>query len=277
MALVDTNQQLTITIHGLSRPESPGRELVRAETFTSKIEAVLKALREADTLVNKPRHRHSYYIDHLGMGSLEVRLAEMPKSARSRPQASSISAFAECTDAVYRNNLAVAMRYEDLLPSVAEVCSGAGHDFSHMVFSLKGFDQPIRADDFLYNQAESIIKLQDDVIEDRSFRGQSYEAFDGELKEVDFRGDVPRGKLVLTGGGNELDCVFRGLSEFEIKGILNQRGWIEGDAIYDGKTELPSRFEVSQARIYKPSQDLLNWRGKVAPAADEDWSSAFDV
>lgn len=277
MALVDANQQLTITIHGISRPEMAGKEVVRAETFTSKIEAVTKALRQADLLVNKTRHRHSYYVAHLGMGSLEVRLAEIPKSVRSRPQASSVFAFAECADAVYRNNLAVATRYEDLLPNIADVCSGAGQDFSHMVLSLEGFERPIRADDFLYTQAESIIKLQEESFEDRSFRGQSYESFDGELKEVDFRSEIPRGKLVLTGGDQELDCVFRGLSEDDIRAILNRRGWVEGDAIYDGKSELPSRFEVFQARPIKPTQDLLNWRGKIAPAPEEIWSSPFDV
>jgi hypothetical protein len=84
-----------------------------------------------------------------------------------------------------------------------------------------------------------------------------------------------RGKLILSAGGREIDCVMNKDCVPEARGSFDKRVVIEGTAHYDGVSQLTSRIDVRTIRIISDKADLLRWRGafrSVEPhEADEDW------
>jgi hypothetical protein len=267
--------ELTFTIHGVNAPGAHDTSVL-ADVFVSKFEAILSALREADKALNPvSSDRHEFVITDLKYGSAVVRLSERAKTSKkvrvpsTRRRRSAIGAFLRCADAVYRNNRVVAWEHDELPSKVAAVCRGAGERFSHIEFQSPA-TPVVRVDDYLARQSVRLISEGRTEEVSRHFLGQSDEAFDGYFREVDFRGTIPRGKLVLKGGSVELDCILRGIPLKQIKAAINTRVWMEGDAIYDGTSELPARID---ARSMTPIQkaDIRQFSGKVSGFEELDW------
>lgn len=274
MSTDSLDTELTFTIHGVSTPGAHDTSVL-ADVFVSKFEAILSALREADKALNPSTDRHEFVITELKTGSAVVRLSERAKSTKNlkvlgtRRRRSAIGAFLRCADAVYRNNRAVAWEYDELPSKVAAVCKGAGERFSHIEFQAPS-TPVVRVDDYLARQSARLMSEGKSEELSWHFQGQSTEAFDGYFREVDFRGTIPRGKLVLKGCAVELDCILRGMPLKQIKAAINTRVWMEGDAIYDGTSELPARIDArSMTPIHRA--DIRLFSGKVSGFEELDW------
>src|SRR5262249_48518769 len=129
-------------------------------------------------------------------------------------------------------------------------------------------------------QVERFLSRQDEAPQKspQFFRGTSFDAFDGTLKEVDLRGSIWSGLLVLSGSDCEISCTMRGLTIGEVKRSLNVRVWAEGLAIYSEESGLPERLEISRMRPINMTGDLRRWRGKLTPdgARGDDPSERFE-
>ena len=96
------------------------------------------------------------------------------------------------------------------------------------------------------------------------FKGLAIAAFDGILREIDSRGSTVRGKLVLTAGGRELDCLFRREDIPALRQHFDCRARVEGMAHYDGVSLLPGWLEVRRIEPFLTDTDLSRWRGALA-------------
>jgi len=149
--------------------------------------------------------------------------------------------------------------------------------FSHGEIEFSD-DTVIRIDDFLARQSEVAKSIFDEAEESaqRYYRGIAIGAFDGELKEIDSRGTLLRGVLLLTAGGAEIDCVMNKDHIPEARDAFDKRVIVEGPAHYDGEQQLPTRIDVKTIRLVDGARGLIRWRGAFAPntdqeTAEDDW------
>jgi hypothetical protein len=264
------NRELRFSVFGPSSSE----HFVAAELFTRKLREIIAALKRADKAVNS-LVAHHYVISHLKMGSAEVGILEQPAAmAKDHPPISSVSAFIDCGVSINRGDFAAAIRYSGLAQALYRVSRDSGEKFSHIDLYLD--DAPIlRVDDFFERQTATFLAAEPRKSKAR-FTGSSVDAFDGYLKEVDLRGQLWRGKLVLAGTKKELDCIFRGPTLKNISDNLDQRVWAEGLAIYREESALPSRVEISRIEPIKKDGNLLRWRGELEADERAEWGGSFD-
>jgi hypothetical protein len=148
----------------------------------------------------------------------------------------------------------------------------AGLRFTHGEIAFA--DNVIRIDDYLLRQANrTILRISGEEIQERYFTGLAFGTFDGVLKEVDARGTLVRGKLILTAGGKELDCVIRKDDIPQVRETFDLRARVEGLAHYDGDYPLPGRLDVKRITLVDKDADLTKWKGafvRTSTPADED-------
>lgn len=267
MAKKRTKGEIRFKIHGLQT--DGGGKLVDAELFARKVNQIVKALGAADVEANGAE-RHRYLISDLKIGSAQIGFREVAKSTRAAPEFSSIAALLDCTKAVSRSNFATASRYGEIVDAVRLISAGADDEYSYIEMGPPD-DTPIRVDEFLHQQAKDVLKERAAALEKIVYyRGQAREAFDGVIKEVDLRGDLPRVKLVLTAGNKEIDCICKRLTVDQIRNALDRRVWAEGIAVYNGKNPLPSRVEIDKLDLLADA-DLSKWSGALEPFTLSDW------
>jgi hypothetical protein len=269
-----TDDTLKITIYAAGDTGADGGKPVPADVFVRKMQEVLEALNEADRSANGGA-RHEFLIADLKKGSAEVTFSERSVSlAQDALLASSFLEFEGCVDAIYRNDLPAARRYGKLVDRVSKITAGAGQKFGYIAIERTN-GRDYRADKTLHAQALSMLvelrKVDELKRPPRMFSGQSFEGFDGSIKEVDLRSKVKRCKLVLSDGTKELDCEFDGFELDTIKEHLDRRVWAEGTATYSGEGGLPVRFSIRTLRQIRPKKDLSRWRGAVQPSSEDGW------
>ena len=154
---------------------------------------------------------------------------------------------------------------QQLLTCIEELADGAEKQFSHAEIRYSN-DNVIRVDGFFVKQAHNAIdhKVEEAAHRDAEglFSGVSIVSFDGQLEVIDGRGSLTRGKLILSAGGAEIDCVVRhDLIDAALKNFKN-RVRVSGTGIYDGTNYLPQRLNIEIIDEIDQSGSLLTWRGK---------------
>ena len=174
-------------------------------------------------------------------------------------------------NSIYRNDYKSAKRYNGLAAKLYPFVKGAETDFSYMELGYAN-ETAIPIDTLFEKQLEQFIKENSqEVTLPKLFRGQSHDSFDCELKEVDFRGKISRGILILTGTTIEIPCTFPKFTTGEIKERGDTRIWAIGNAIYDGVSQLPIRIEVSSMRPIGKAKNPTDWKGAIKPFELSDW------
>jgi hypothetical protein len=70
-------------------------------------------------------------------------------------------------------------------------------------------------------------------------------SFEGRLDQIDYRGAVWTGDLMLPAGTTHIECVFdKSQGEDALNPFGNKNVCITGRAIYTGDSQLPERIEV---------------------------------
>ena len=96
------------------------------------------------------------------------------------------------------------------------------------------------------------------------FRGTTLSTFDGIVMEMDARGSLMRGKLILTTGGKEIDCVFRKEDVDQLRESFSKRARVTAVAHFSGTDKLPDRLDVRAVKPLKHDADLSRWRGALS-------------
>ena len=258
--------ETTLTIHGLDTDE----RVVRASVFVEKLRDLLTALRTADRLANG-RSVHDYLLPPLHDGSVIARVRE--RATRQKPSVSPTSYLEDAATAVYNGDFAPSLNAE-IVEKIEKLSRGANKRFSHAEINFGG-NTVIRIDDYLQRQAEDAMRAPQDESLQQSYRGPVLGTFNGVLKEIDSRGTMLRGKLVLVPSATEIDCVMNKDRVPVARLSFDNRVVIKGTARYDGRSSLPARVDVDEIRAVQQMADLTRWKGAfVFPGPDdieEDW------
>lgn len=251
------HNETTLAIHGLSVDAG----IVRADVFSIKLKALLDALKTSDTLANG-RGAHDYLLPSLSVGSAVVTVRAR---ARKRKSAQSpISYFQRAATAVYDgNSQAISSLDPKIFKKIEKLTEGANEKFAHGEISFSD-DNVVRIDDYLQRQAADALNAPHLILVDRHptmYKGAAFATFDGMLKEIDSRGTMLRGKLVLEPGTTEIDCVMNKTRVPDARHGFDKRVVIKGIARYDGRSNLPARVDVYEITQIKPDADLTRWKG----------------
>jgi hypothetical protein len=264
--------QIMFRVHG---PDTETDE-VAAAVFARQLGILSRALRAADKAING-RLVHDYFIASLSTSAPTALLAErpLPRFARQLITGhSGIDAFEECISAISAGDRGRALRYEGCAKQLAKFSSGG---YSEV---WTGNSTVFRVDPFLTERARLIVKPEIETnghaAPERTtarewFKGIAAGSFDGEIKAADLRGALPQITIVLTAGGNEIDCICREGDIESIRAALDRRARVYGQAIYDGKSGLPRRIEVSKIEVIGGSKDFTRYKGAFKPFEIETW------
>lgn len=264
------SDETTFVLHGLDMDN----RVVRAGVFVQKLRALLAALQTADEFANGKRS-FDFLLPKLETGSASATIRERPR--RRQPVRSSVAVLESVAMAIYNGESNAERLPSTLVARVQKLGAGVSKTFSHAELAFSGANV-IRIDDFLLRQADVAVELSNptDLMLPTYYRGLAVGTFDGLLKEIDARGTVLRGKLILSAGGLEVDCVMNKERVPEARESFDKRVVVEGVAHYDGIGQVPARLDVRTIRVINDeTANLLRWRGAFRQPTDDklddDW------
>jgi hypothetical protein len=256
-------EEITLVIFGLQVDNG----LVRADVFARKIRLLSLALKQADKFANGGKH-FDFLVKDLVIGSASATLRERASSDR-RPKNSSARTVGSICSNVYEGRT-VSNDARALLNTVSHLADGADKTFSHAEVRYAS-DNVIRLDRFFESQAviarQAFSKIP---ATEPLFSGVCLTSFDGAIEVLDGRGSLLLAKLTLSAGGSEIDCVLRREMLPEAKDGFKAKVRVTGSGIYNGKSYLPTRFNVENIKQIDTSKSLLGWRGKLSRVNEEE-------
>lgn len=262
--------QVMFRIHG---PASDGDEPLKGLVFAAKLGALIRGLYEADRAINGVLW-HDYSIAKLRSSSPTVILTEQPRPRfEGELQApSAIDAYDDCAEAIAVGDHERALRYGKCAAYISSLARGANRKFGYAEL-WTGRERVIRIDPFLVERAKAIVSPQAPIAQPDApwFKGAAHGSFDGTVQVADLRGALPEIRLILSAGGKQIACVCHQDDIEKIRAALNRRVRITGRAIYDGKSGLPRRVEVSDIEILGGEVDFSRWRGAFEPFDLPEW------
>jgi hypothetical protein len=262
---LDTSQ---VEFRIIGKPELKNRVL--GSVFARKLGVLIRAMGAADKTANGGK-RFDYVIIDMKATSASATLSEQ-RVSKIMPQDSSVHAFGECLLSVNSGNFAAARRHPECALYLRALAVDVEDTFSHAELTVNGF-QPVIVDKFFLNRASEAIAAEASAEIPTWFKGSAVGTFDGQIKETDLRGSIPKVIIRLTAGGKDIDCVCPGLTVEDIRSVLDKRVRMTGSAFYDGKSGLPVRIEVTSVPVLvKQPADFTRWRGAFEPFDPELWS-----
>jgi hypothetical protein len=277
LPLVDNSHlspgQLRFRMHAADMDGSD--EVLPAYVFARKVLNLVSALYAADASMNGKR-RHQIVIAKLQSSSptaiFEERVIDW-KTPRMDTQ-SAVLGLSRCASAIIEGKTDIVRRYGKCAEFIARLGSGAKKTFEYAELWV-GDQQVYRVDGFLSERAISVLenKPEDLGREEANgfFNGVAFGSYDGIVQVADLRGSLPAIKLILRAGQTQIDCVCRATDVEKIRAALNRRVRIFGRAIYDGRTALPRRIEVSEIEPVAVDADFSRWKGSFDPFEIGDW------
>jgi len=256
---MERDDSITLTLHGLAVDHG----MVRADVFLQKLRALLDSLEIADRILNGSKS-HEVIITDLRMGNAMARLCEKPSRGKKTP-ASGSPLLQSALTAASHDDLQIDRFPIELIKSLAPLTEMDSRRVSHGEIGFAG-NTVIRLDAHLARRTEQALARASGVPPDtqRPFEGVAIAVFDGVLREIDSRGGLVRGKLVLTAGGREVDCIFRRDDIPALREHFDRRARVEGMAHYDGSNLLPARLEVVRIEPIIADTEIGRWRGALA-------------
>lgn len=255
---MEENREVSITIHGLDVDNGA----VRVEIFLEKFKALVTGLRTADGILNG-RKAHNLVIVDLGIGSARARIREKV-SVKKAPLSYTTPYVGNVMRAIYNGDRRIDRFPTELVESLAPIAKGVNDKFSHAEIEFDP-ENVIRIDDFFAKQMARAIQRVKGEPEEKEpfFKGISHGTFDGIVKEIDSRGALVRGKLILTAGASELDCIFSRDDIPKLRTNFERRARVTAVAHYDGISQLPVRLDVRDIQAISEHTDLARWRGAL--------------
>jgi hypothetical protein len=250
------------------------RELVSAAVFAAKLTSLIKAIQQADRAINHGVIVHDYKIAKLKSSSPTVLLSEvpLPKFEDRYDIEPAIPAMGACLEAVIAGETDRARQFGNCAAVLSRLAAGSVKTFGYAEV-WTGPKQVYRVDSFLHDRATAVVhpaKVHE-AANDQWFKGAVFGSFDGEVRVVDTRGELPEIKLILSAGHQEIDCVCRADQIELVAASINKRVRIFGRAIYDGTSGLPRRVEVSNFEPVASGVEFSKWKGAFRPFEPSPW------
>jgi hypothetical protein len=243
---------------------------VLAAVFARKLALLIRAMEAADRSANGGK-RFEYVITNLTAASPATATLAEQQIGKHAPQFSSVDTFGRCAQAINAGDESFARRHIECATYLAAVAKDAEKSFDHSELTVNGY-AAIRIDQFFFNRAKEIVGAKEREEKPTWFRGEAIGTFDGEILEVDLRGDIPKVILRLTSGGKEIDCVCPGLDVEDIRKVLDRRVEVTGRAFYDGRSGLPARIELTRVPTpVRTGVDFSRWKGALGHDGVAEW------
>jgi hypothetical protein len=156
---------------------------------------------------------------------------------------SAIEYFRRCAEGIYRSDYQTVVRHPRLTRAFIRIVKALDPSF-HVLAQFNDTELPV--DDFFGRQVDRVgVKDDPGLQADNWFLGSAMMSFEGRLDEIDYRGAVWTGDLMLPAGTTHIECVFdKSQGEDALNPFGNKNVCITGRAIYTGDSQLPERIEV---------------------------------
>ena len=255
--------------------EAPGfePELIPAQLFKRIFDAFLAALVAADRELHAKPVSSQFFVSHLACGSCEFGIIEKQKSAGASG-GSAIEFVRRCASRVYRGDYQILLRHPRLMRAFDRIVKAIDPAYDVLV---RYHDTELPLDTFFCRQVDRVGRLDTTSRTDVQFAGTAITSFEGRLEAIDYRGPVWKGRLTLSGGDTQLECVLeKSRGEDALNPFGNKTVCVTGRAIYTGDSQLPERLEVLTIEETARATTAIGIQGSLAPASARDGEGELD-
>jgi len=242
---------------------------IPAELFKKTFDAFLTALMVTDRELQPKARSSEFLISQLAVDPYEFGILEK-RRAFGQTTPSAIEFFRRCAEGVYRSDYQTVVRHPRVTRAFIRIVKALDPSFQ-VLAQFNDTELPI--DDFFRRQVDRVGAKDDAGRSDNWFLGSAIMSFEGRLDEIDYRGAVWTGELMLPAGTTHIECVFdRSQGEDVLNPFGNKNVCITGRAIYTGDSQLPERIEVLTIEERAHAHAAIDIRGSLRfmPLTDED-------
>jgi hypothetical protein len=262
------DDELTLTIHGLLEYNAA----VDGEVFAVKFQKFIRGLAAADKAANGSR-RLKFMISDLSKNTATASVKERPTQSPGVTK-SGVDYYVKCVTEIYNDTDHARTFDRDVVRNIADLNSGVGDAFAFGEIKQKSTAKIIRIDQFLQDRAKRVLSDIDRAETGRLpfYKGRAYGTFDGELRLLDALEATDRAILLLTAGGEKIECIVGPVDQDKVRHAWRRRCRVTGTAHYDGEGGLPVRIDAVDIEVVEPGTGLARWRGAFKGlSADEGW------
>jgi hypothetical protein len=214
---------------------------IPAQLFKKTFDGFFTALETTDRELQPKAKSSEFVISHLALNSCEFGIMEKRKSF-GHNSASAIEYFRRCAEGIYRSDYQTVVRHPRLTRAFVRIVKAVDPRF-HLLARFSDTELPI--DEFFSRQVDRVGLREERPHGDNWFLGSAMMSFEGRLDQIDYRGAVWTGDLMLPAGTTHIECVFdKSQGEDALNPFGNKNVCITGRAIYTGDSQLPERIEV---------------------------------
>lgn len=260
-------RDLTLRLYGLEHMSGK----VRFDVFVDKLRALKAGLVAVDRAKNGGR-RHEFVVEHLEIGSAVVAIHEKRTSLK-HVKASPTAELLRAGQKISQGERVPADIASVSLSVFEKLSSHSSERFSYGTLSGQTLDSAVRLDRFLERKVHIARSNLDEVRKAElapHYIGHAWGAFVGKLEEIDLRDrELPAGHFRMAPGGLDIPCIL--YVDFEIiRACLKEQVIAEGEAVYDGTSQLPERIEIRSLKPIK-GEGLSRWVGTFKDWQLPDW------
>jgi hypothetical protein len=243
---------------------------IPAELFKKTFDAFLTALQVTDRELQPKARSSEFLVSQLALNPYEFGILEKRK-AFGQTGPSAIEFFRRCAEGIYRSDYQAVVRHPRVTRAFIRIVKAVNPSF-HVLAQFNDSELPI--DDFFRRQVDRVGAKDEGMVKtDNWFLGSAIMSFEGRLDEIDYRGPVWTGDLMLPAGTTHVECVFdKSQGEDALNPFGNKSVCVTGRAIYTGDSQLPERIEVLSIEERAHVTAAIDIRGslRMAPSLDED-------
>jgi hypothetical protein len=242
---------------------------IPAQLFKKTFDGFFTALETTDRELQPKAKSSEFVISHLALNSCEFGIMEKRKSF-AHSNSSAVEYFRRCAEGIYRSDYQTVVRHPRLTRAFIRIVKAVDPRF-HVLARFNDTELPI--DEFFSRQVDRVGHRDERPQADNWFLGSAMMSFEGRLDQIDYRGAVWTGDLMLPAGTTHIECVFdKSQGEDALNPFGNKNVCVTGRAIYTGDSQLPERIEVLTIEERAHVNAAIDIRGslRMTTSSDED-------
>ena len=247
---------------------------IPAQLFKKTFDGFFTALETTDRELQPKTRSSEFVVSHLALNSCEFGIAEKRRSlGQNTPSA--VEFFRRCAEGIYRSDYQTVVRHPRLTRAFVRIVKALDPRF-HILARFNDTELPI--DDFFARQVDRVGLRNEGSQADNWFLGSAMMSFEGRLDQIDYRGAVWTGDLMLPSGTTHIECVFdKSQGEDALNPFGNKNVCITGRAIYTGDSQLPERIEVLDIEERAHVSTPIDIRGSLDLAEFSEGDEGLDT
>ncbi len=247
---------------------------IPAQLFKKTFDGFFTALETTDRELQPKSRSSEFVISHLALNSCEFGITEKRRSSGQNTP-SAVEFFRRCAEGIYRSDYQTVVRHPRLTRAFVRIVKALDPRF-HVLARFNDTELPI--DDFFARQVDRVGVRNGGSQADNWFLGSAMMSFEGRLDQIDYRGAVWTGDLMLPAGTTHIECVFdKSQGEDSLNPFGNKNVCITGRAIYTGDSQLPERIEVLDIEERAHVSSAIDIRGSLDLAEFSEGDEALDT